>query len=413
MRTLLVAMALGVLAMTAAGEVAHGPSPEVAAENGPPGPEIFRIRIANSTGGAIAVSRDEGASWLPIGRVTGPATGANPAGYTASRWATDSSVCASAVNAVHVKIANHAETGRGVIFSIIPAGETVGAAQGHRRTSIATDIAPGASIFGGGLAPPVDSPVLVVRDAGPVRLARDYVPSAGDVLLIVVHAPPSPAAEIEFENAFGGLIRLRYAGGEEKVIGQVLRPVAGVGRFPGTIDAAPGRIRANHPGVIDISTSPIGQVGGFQIVPRGHAGSPELSYVLTSTQWMVVGPVSALEPSWEGVAPLFARYLVPSYRADDLQHEDWMRRLLSRCQVQVRFGDGDWELMPRIAIDPSAPADTDTHERGRTGLWRIGSSLRTYSTLSSVANTALSGVTAIRIMLPRAQFWPQREGAPR
>ena len=408
MRALLAAATLGLLALAAAGDIAHGPSPEVAAVNAPPGPEAFRIRIANSTGGAIAVSRDGGASWLDIGSVTAPAGAVNPAGYTASKWAADSSVCASAVNAVHIKVANHPETGRGVIFSAIPAGDTVGAAEGHGSTSIATDIAGGAGIFGGGFAPPVNSPVFVVREGGPVPLAADYVPVEGDVLVITVHEPPVALTAIEFDNAFGGLIRARFADGGERVIGQVLRPVVGIGRFPGTIDAAPGRLRANHPGVIDISTSPLGLVGGFQIVPRGHAGSPELSFVLTSTQWMVVGPVSALEPSWEGVAPLFAGYLAPSYRPDDITgpHGDWMQRVLSRCQVQVRFGAGEWELMPRIAIDPDAPAGGDTHERGRAGLWRIAGSLHPYVAPPDIANTALSGLTAIRILLPRAPFWP-------
>ncbi len=406
MRAVLAAAMLGLLTLTAAGEVVRGPSPEVAVANAPPGPESFRIRITNTAGGEVAVSRDLGASWLNLGTVTAPATAVNPAGYTASRWAADSSVCAAAVNAVHIKVADHPETGRGVIFSVIPAGHTVGAAEGHPSTAIATDIPGGAGIFGGGLTPQVNSPVFVVREGAPVRLGPDFVPVEGDVIVIVVHEPPVAVTALEFDNAFGGLIRASFGDGSGRVIGQVLRPVVGIGRFPGTIDAAPGRLRANHPGVIDISTSPVGLVGGFQIVPRGHAGSPELSYVLTSTQWMVVGPVSALEPSWEGVAPLFAGYLAPSYRADDLEHDDWMERLLSRCQVQVRFGDGDWELMPRIAIDPDAPADANTHDRGRSGLWRIASSLLPYAPLSSTANTALSGVTAIRILLPRAQFWP-------
>jgi len=406
MRLLAVLAALALPAALCADEVVTGVSPEVAAENAEPAGEAFRIRVVNAAGGAIEVSRDGGESWLQVGAVRAPANAVNPKGFTAGRWADDSAVCATAVNAIHVRVAAHPETGRGVIFSVIPAGDTVGAAEGRGSTSIATGIAGGTGIFGGGFAPPVNSPVSVVREGAPVRLGPGYVPAEGDVLVITVHEPPVALTAIQFENAFGGLIRASFADGSERVIGQVLRPVVGIGRFPGTVDAAPGRLRANHPGVIDISTSPLGLVGGFQIVPRGHAGSPELSYVLTSTQWMVVGPVSALEPSWEGVAPLFAGYLAPSYRPDDLLHDDWMQRLLSRCQVQVRFGESDWELIPRIAIDPHAPADADTHDRGRSGLWRIASSLHPYAPLSSAANTALSGVTAIRILLPRAQFWP-------
>ncbi|MGC9317431.1 MAG: hypothetical protein ACP5KN_05275 [Armatimonadota bacterium] len=407
-RALAVTAALLVGLPSAADEIRPGPSPEVAAENADRGPEILRIRIVNRAGGSIAISRDAGATWLRVGSVTAPATAVNPDGYTASRWARDASVAAAAVNAIHVKVANHPQTGRGIVFSVIPAGGPVGAATGHATSVIATDIPGGDALFGGGLGPYVSSPVLVEREGELVRLPADYVPAEGDALVIRVLAPPQRVASIEFDNSFGGLIRLRYVGGEQKVIGTVLRPVLGVGRFEGTRDAAPGRIRANHPGVIDISTSPAGLVGGFQIVPSGHADSPETTYVRTGTQWMVVGPVSALDPSWEGIAPLFSGYIRPSYRPDDIWggHEDWMRRLLSRCQVQARTADGEWGLMPRIAIDPEAPEDGDTTARGREGLWRIHGSLHPYDPLPSAAYTALEGVTGIRILLPRAQFWP-------
>ncbi|MGD9495144.1 MAG: hypothetical protein AB7Y46_02420 [Armatimonadota bacterium] len=407
----LLAAALAVLLAggpAAADDIVRGPSPQVLAENAEAGPELLRIRIVNRAGGAVEVSRDGGTRWVAVGSVTAPAGGVNPAGFTASAWAADSAVCASAVNAIHVKVSNHPGTGRGVIFSIIPAGDTVGAAEGRPGTSIVTDIAGGAGIFGGGFTPPVGSPVSVVREGASRSLPPDYVPADGDVLVVRVLQTPTEVTAIEFENRFGGLIRLRYGDGSEKAIGQVLRPVVGIGRFAGTIDAAAGRLRANHPGVIDVSTSPLGMVGGFQIIPREHAGSAELSYVLTGTQWMVVGPLSALEPSWEGVAPLFARYLAPSYRPDDIsgRHEDWVQRVLSRLQVQVRIGEGEWRLMPRIAIDPDAPEGADSHDCGRTGLWRIAGSLHPYSPLPAAAATALSGVTHIRIMLPRMQFWP-------
>lgn len=388
-----------------ADEVRPGPSPEVAATNAALGQEIFRIRIDNRAGGAIEASRDAGANWLPLGHVTVPATAVNPAGYTASQWAQDSSVAASAVNALHVKVANHPETGRGIVFSVVPAGTVVGAAQGRGSTAIATDIPGGEAIFGGGFAPCVDSPVSSAN-APDEPLAADYAPAEGDQILIRTLEPPRRIAWLDFDNSFGGLITARYIGGEEQVIGMVLRPVVGIGRFEGTRDAAPGRIRANHPGVIDISTSPIGLVGGFQIVPSGHADSPELSYVRTGTQWMVVGPLSATEPTWEGVAPLFSGYLRPSYRPDDIQHDDWMRRLLSRAQVQVRYRGENWELMPRIAIDPDSPEDADTRDRGRDGLWRMRGSLDPYTPLTPIASTALSGVSHVRIFLPRAQWWP-------
>jgi hypothetical protein len=386
-------------------DVQPGPSPEVAAENATRGPEIFRIRIHNRTDGAIEVSRDGGSEWLAVGRVVTPATAVNPAGYTASQWAEDSSVAASAVNALHVKVANHPETGRGVIFSLVPKGTIVGAA-GRGSTSIGTDIPGGDAIFGGGLGPWVNSPVSL-ESAPEEPLPSDYAPSEGDRIVIRVLEPRRRIAWLDFDNTFGGLITLHYSGGDEKTIGTVLRPVVGIGRFEGTRNAAPGRIRANHPGVIDISTSPQGMVGGFQIVPSGHADSPEVTYIRTGTQWMVVGPLSAADPTWEGIAPLFSGYLRPSYRTDDLRHEDWMRRLLSRAQVQVRYGGGEWELMPHITIDPDAPNDAGTRNRGRDGTWRIHGSLNPWKPLAHEAHNALSGLSHVRILLPRAQYWPE------
>ncbi|MCD6361684.1 MAG: hypothetical protein J7M38_12590 [Armatimonadetes bacterium] len=403
---LYIALAL-MLAATAlpADEVHRGVSPAVAAENAEPGAEVFRIRIINAAGGAIEVSRDRGASWLRVGSVTAPAAAVNPKGYTASRWARDSSVCATAVNAIHIKVAANPDTGRGIIFSLTPAGPVTGAAVGHGSSSIATDLRPGDAIFGGGLAPTVDSPVRVEIGGALISLAPDFSPGEGDAIVIIVPAPPTAVTQVVFENRTGGDISLRYSDGREKVIGAVLRPVTGVGRFPATKDAAAGRLRVNHAGVIGVSTSPLGLVGGFQIIPRGHAASPEMSYVATTTQWMIVGPRNPQEPSWEGIAPLFARYLAPSYRPDDIfgGHADWMRRLLSRCLAQARIGGGEWRSMPRIVIDPDAP-ERSAHD---SAVRRIRGSLNPYVPLPREAYSALADMTHLRILLPAAQYWPE------
>ncbi len=409
-------------------------------------PEDLRIRIENRAGGAISVSRTNGAEWLTIGQVVRPATTVNPKGYNASRWVPDSTVAATAVNAIHIKVRTDKTTGRGVIFSITPADKTVGAATEKPSASIITDVLAGQGIFGG-LGPTVGSSVHLAQNGETlVPLDSEYEPARGDVLVITRHRPPRAVRYIDFENKFGGLITLTYchakgkphfsrsagparlsspksqpaqpgaAGLEnpayalevlaQEVIGQVLKPVVGIGRFEGTVYAAPGRLRANHAGVIDISTSPLGLVGGFQIVPRGHANDPEVWYIRSKTQWMVVGPIDGREPSWEGVPPLFAGYLYPSYRADDLtgRHKDWFRRVLSRCQVLAKTkGNQSWHLLPRIALDPEAPANLD---RPKAGTWHIKASLDPYEPLSAVADTAVADITNIRIVLPREVFWP-------
>ena len=360
----------------------HGPSAEVMAENEAPSHEIARIRIENAPGGVIAVSDDGDGNWRSIGHVLQPAAKVDHRGFTASLWAPSGTVAATAVNAVHIKVAVNEAEDRGIIFSLLPREFAPGGKEPFvpeevtPGAEIDTDIPAGAAIFGGDCSPLVGNPVFVERDGALVPLPRDYVPARGDALVISVRRPERYPSQVMFENRFGGFIYLQYPDGSRKTIGEVLRPVLGVGRFPGSLYAAVGRLRANHPGVIDISTSPIGEIGGFQIVPANHAMSPETKYVRRLTQWMVVGPLSALDPSWEGVAPLFLHYLRPKYNAEDLYAADWQERLLGRFLVEVQVG-GKWQAMPNhsLGTSPNAP-------------------------LPEWAMTALEDVEAIRILFP-------------
>ena len=368
--------------------------------------EELRIRVANCPAGAIEVSRDGGQQWREIGRVTLPASTVNLHAYNASRWVPDSTVAATAVNAIHIKVRTDKDTGYGVTFSIVPAGEVLGAAVREHSSVIETNLPAGSGLFGG-LGPTVASPVyLQGADGALQQLSRDYQPAAGDVIVMVRPHPARRVRYIDLANEFGGDVTVTYDDGGREIIGQVLRPVCGVGRFAGTKYAAPGRLRANHAGVIDISTSPVGLVGGFQIIPARHANDAELWYIKANTQWMVVGPRDRTQ-SWEGAAPLFAGYLYPSYRDDDISggHSNWLERTLSRCQVLARIGDGDWDLLPRIALDPDALAQQERPEGHR--LWRIKTSPDVREPLPSRAHTALMQVRAIRIVLPRAVYWPE------
>jgi len=368
--------------------------------------EELRVRVENRQNGAVAVSRDAGKSWLQIGQVTSPANTVNQHSYNASRWVPDGTVAASAVNAIHIKVANAAETGYGITFSLVPAGEVVGAATRKYSSVIVTDMPPGAELFGG-LGPQVGSSVYVEGTGGKLsKLASTYHPAIGDVLTIVRRRTARRVRYIDFLNEFGGDITVTYADGSREVIGLVMRPVCGIGRFEGTRYAAAGRLRANHAGVIDISTSPYGLVGGFQIIPAGHANDAEVSYIKTNTQWMVVGSRDHDE-SWKGAAPLFSGYLYPSYRPDDLTggYANWLQRTLSRCQVLAKTGAGDWDLLPRIALDPQAPKNSKPPTDGRT--WRIRTSLDVRKPLPAAAQRALMNLRAVRIRLPRELYWPE------
>ncbi len=408
-RVVLILALLIVAAQALGDDFPRGPSKDILFEQNQPCHEAIRLRIVNAAGGQIAASNDGGKTWRTVGHVVQPALKVNPNGYTASRWAEDSAVAATAVNGIHIKIADNPDNGKGIIFSIVPGAETVGAATQVASASVVTDMPGGAGIFGG-YGPYVNSPVYLEADNRIAALPADYVPAEGDVIQIIRLEPENRPLYCTFENKFGGKIFVEYENELPRLIGQVLRPVVGIGRFGGTRYAAPGRLRANHCGVIDVSTSPVGKIGGFQIVPREHAGSPEVRYIRENTQWMVVGPADVRDPSWEGVAPLFSGYLLPSYRPDDITgpHSDWMRRTLSRLMVQMRYNDGEWENMSRICLDPKVETDNGKQtERGRSGLWRIPANLKPYSPLPGSAYIALRGVTHLRIVFPRNIYWPE------
>ncbi len=330
----------------------RGVSPAIEAENSAEFEEVYRIRIENKIDGAIEVSEDEGISWNSVGKVLYPTEKISKTGYSAAKWVGTGRVAAAAVNAIHIKTGSP-ETER-TIFSILPK-EFLMPPREYRSylspdASIYTNIEAGASIFGGGFSPYVGNVVMLSRPAEPVVfITRNYIPRVGDTFYIVVDRPRELPKEIVFENRFGGRITVEYYSGDKKVIGEVLRPVSGIGRFEGSRFVDPGRIRANHAGVIDVSVSPYGSLGGFQIVPALHG--QDMSYVRKATQWMVIGPAQAVDPSLEGMAPFYRCFIHPNYRPEDLEAEDWDKKLMSRFLVEVIYeGEEEWKPMPIYSL---------------------------------------------------------------
>ena len=351
-------------------------------ENDPKFKESFRIKIWNMPGGTIEVSSNEGKSYQPVGTVIYPTVKTNPEGYKASRWVADGKVAATAVNAIHIKTATSSLDGSGIVFSLLPK-EFLKKPKNYRSylssdSSIYTDIAAGESIFGSGFAPFVGNVLLVSQPAKPViPLPKNYVPQVGDKLYILVDRPVDYPKEIVFENRFGGAVTIKYFGSPEQVVAEVLRPVVGVGRFEGTKYASVGRIRANHAGVIDVSTSFLGRIGGFQIVPSGHGS--EMPSVRELTQWMVIGPAGEEHQSLEGSAPFFKYFIRPDYGVNDLEDDDWRNKLLDRFLVEVKLKGSDaWQPMPVCDFD-------EYYLTGEIPAW---------------AADALSNVTHIRILFP-------------
>jgi hypothetical protein len=322
--------------------------------------EILRLRIVNDAQGEIVASHDRGATWRPVGRVLRYTTQVNRRGYTASKWAPPSHVAATAVNAIHISAGYNAEEDRGVVISLLPrdflAAPATYSSFLSPDSSIYTDIPAGEGVFGGGGAPFVGDAVYLETDAGLSPLPDGYIPAEGDVLVITVARPARYPSSAVFENRAGGPVTLIHTDGSEEQLGWVVKPVGGVGRFLGSTYSGIGRLRANHTGVVDISSSPIGELGAFQILPFGHALSPEMGIAWTLTQWMVVGPLQDSPSPWDGLAPLFSHHLRPDYLADDLLADDWRDRLLSRFLCEVDLGQG-WQPFParRLSSDPAAP----------------------------------------------------------
>lgn len=335
----------------------RGISPQVEIENNPEVEEIYRIRIENRKGGAIEVSEDKGQEWAPAGKVVYPTTKVSKTGYSAAKWVAPGEVAAAAVNSIHIKTGS-IETER-TIFSILPK-EFIMPPKKYRsflspNSSIYTNIKAGTSIFGGGASPFVGNAVMLLEPVqNIVQIPQGYVPKIDDRLYIIVTKPKKMPKAIVFENRFGGEITIEYYSGDKRVIGEVLRPVSGVGRFEGSRYVDPGRIRANHAGVIDISVSPKGELGGFQIVPALHGQN--MNYVKKMTQWMVIGPKDVTDPSLEGIAPFFRGYIQPKYSPDDLEAKNWEERLLSRYLVEVKYdGEDGWEPTPIYSLKRKWP----------------------------------------------------------
>lgn len=335
--------------------------------------EVFRLRITNNYSGPIEVSLDRGSSWVLLGRVERPAVSYNPDAFRASGYIESGVVSATAVNAIHITVGKSAvdpistPEKSGKTISIIPRGTDPSI---EPNSKILTNIEGGTLIFRE-WSPFVGNRVFLENDVGLSQIPNNYVPSIGDKIVILVTAPTVIPREILFENRVDGNVYICYSEGEREVVAKVIRPVKGTGRFGGTLFAYPSSVRANHPGVIDISTSGVfggeyleatpEEAGGFQIIPNRHSNTPELVGVWTATQWMIVAPVN--ENFLEGAFPLFRGLIRPGYK------------------VEGRFGDSSvWMKLPVI---------------------------------KGLNNTALANLREFRIVIPPLEVTPPKESVSR
>jgi len=278
----------------------------------------FLLRLDNRPGGEIRLTDltagppgDENTYF--IGKVLRPATGVREASFHATLWGQSGTVAASAVNAIHIKVFGLAHLDRGSSITIAPQ-ELFGRApdglpEPLRDYTIYTDLESGEYLFGGSFSPTPGSRVVCLRNGVAKRLGIGFTPAVGDQFLIEVAAPPTRIRKLTFDNRPGGKVEAEYTNLTRLAVGRVAKRVSGVGRFPGSYLAAVGSIRAVHAGVLDISTSPRGQIGGFQIIPWNHSQSREMVKSQVASQYMIVDSYGGGELT--GVGPLFGTELFP------------------------------------------------------------------------------------------------------
>lgn len=306
--------------------------------------------------GALVTATFPNGEIVELGTVRALPTKTNWPAYTASKWGTPSTVCATAVNAIHILVDVEKERGR--IISVVPKVTVAPAAPEGAFFSV--DTPAGTGLFGA-FAPYTGSKAFIEKADGQ-RLPLTRLPEAGETLLLeTALSERSGTWMVDIENRPGGRV-LAWTDAGPEVVARVIRPLGGVGRFGGTEYQTIGRIRASHTGVIDVATSKRGKVGGFQIMPLMHAlTSPEMINAWKMTQWMIIGPLPGKEPL-EGTSPLFKGTLVPGTQLNDKLDDVWStygRKPL----ILARINGREWVHLPDISGKADGALSELTHLR--------------------------------------------------
>jgi hypothetical protein len=291
---------------------------------------MYTIHIPMEAGAETLLLYPDGNS-RGIGRVVAVPTASRHPGFTASKYGIGGQVIATAANAHHIQIS--VENGTGRTMSILPA-RTFANASGLGTSFVINGVG-GAGIWGE-FAPFVGSPVYIVNQVGvPVLFNNPRLFQYAAALQIRVYRPESEIEYFEIENVRGGKAWYRDAEGYHQ-FAVVESEVSGTGRFEGTLYQGQGYVRANHPGVICVSTCPKFEMGGFQIVPLSHTYSGEMQKTRNMNQYIVLRGMNFEDLT--GQAPFFEGWVRPG---DTEAPERNTGRVI--CRV-----NGSWQEMPNI-----------------------------------------------------------------
>lgn len=304
----------------------------VYANEGERGQKLFTIHLPLTVGEQVLVVTPDGGQ-LEMGKMRILPMKSKYPGFTASRYGEGAQVIASAANAHHIQLS--VEEGKGRTISVLPT-ETYVASSGMGTSFIIE----GAGGFGlwGEFAPFVGSPVFIVySNKNRVPLVDTAMLSDGEAVEIDVYAQKESADYIEIENHQGGSAWYRDASGKDHPFAVVESGVRGTGRFSGTMYQGPSMVRANHPGVICISTTPRGDIGGFQIIPLTHTYSKEMQSARHMGQYLVLRGINFEDLT--GRFPFFRGAVRPG---DERNSTSNVGKVL--CKIK-----GDWYPLPRIS----------------------------------------------------------------
>jgi hypothetical protein len=292
---------------------------------------MYTIHIPMEPGAEVMLLYPDG-SLKDMGRVMAvPATSQYP-GFTASKYGIGGQVIATAANAHHVQIS--VEGGAGRIMSILPA-QTFANANGMGASFVIAGV--GGTGLWGEFAPFVGSPVYIVNQVGvPVLFNNPQLFQYATALQIRVYRPEREIEYFEIENVKGGKVWYHDAEGDHQ-FAVVESGVGGTGRFEGTLYQGRGYVRANHPGVICVSTCPKFEMGGFQIVPLSHTYSSEMQKTRNMSQYIVLRGTDFEDLA--GQSPFFKGWVRPG---DTEVPERNTGRVI--CRVK-----GNWQEIPNIS----------------------------------------------------------------
>jgi hypothetical protein len=292
---------------------------------------MFTIHVPMTIGEQATVVFPDGSA-VDMGRVLAVPIKSRHPSFTASKYGIGGQVIASAANAHHMQIS--VEDGTGRTMSLIPS-QTFAPAPGYGTSFVVEGV--GGSGIWGQYSPFVGSPVYIINGVGmPVLFNNPQLFQYATAVEIRVYKPEREIEYFEIENVAGGRAWYHDEQGDHQ-FAIVESGVGGTGRFEGSLFQGLGMVRANHPGVICVSTCPKREIGGFQIVPLSHTYSSEMQKTRRMSQYIVLRGIEFEDLA--GQAPFFRGWVRPGDADVPDSRTGW---------VSCRIG-GKWQELPSIS----------------------------------------------------------------